>query len=216
MKVYLISGLGADKRIFSKIKLDNQFEIIHLDWIEYSESDDMISYAKKLSKGIDHTKPFCIVGVSFGGMIATEIAKILNPKITIVISSIINSKQLPRLYKFSGNLGLLNIIPAAVLKSSNKLTQNYYFGTKLPEEKDLLNKIVEDTDPNFLKWAIGVILAWNNQVRPKNLYHIHGTNDKIFPIKKVEPDFVIKNGGHFMVYQNAEEISTLINTLLIN
>lgn len=78
----------------------------------------------------------------------------------------------------------------------------------------MLNKIVEETDSKFLKWAIGIILPWNNQTRPKNLYQIHGTNDKIFPIKKVEPDFKIKNGTHFMVYQNAEEISTLLNDLI--
>ena len=214
MKVYFISGLGADKRIFSKIKLDEQFEIIHLDWIEYLKEDDLNSYAARLSREIDCANPFCIVGVSFGGMIATEIAKILDPKVTIVISSVIKETQLPWLYKFSGKLGLINVIPHTLLKASNKLTQNYYFGIKTEGEKDLLNKIIEDTNSKFLKWAIGIILPWKNQIKPKNLYQIHGSNDRIFPIKKVEPDFEIKNGTHFMVYQNAEEISALLNNLI--
>ncbi len=47
MKVYFISGLGADKRIFSKINLDKGLEIIHIEWIKYSLKDSLKSYAKK-------------------------------------------------------------------------------------------------------------------------------------------------------------------------
>jgi hypothetical protein len=33
MNAYFISGLGADKRIFSKLKLNEKINIIHIDWI---------------------------------------------------------------------------------------------------------------------------------------------------------------------------------------
>ena len=124
------------------------------------------------------------------------------------------SIHLPALYRFAGSLGLLNIIPANLLKSSNKLTQNYYFGTRSGSEKTLLNKIIKDTDPIFLKWAIGSILSWENKIKPERIFHIHGTNDKILYSKKATPDFVIENGTHFMVYQNAKEISEIIDKLL--
>jgi hypothetical protein len=126
------------------------------------------------------------------------------------------SAQLPALYRFAGKLGLLKLIPAKLLKSSNKLTQNYYFGTRSSNEKILLSKIIKDTDPYFLKWAIGSILSWKNETRPEQIYHIHGTNDKILYAKTARPDFVIENGTHFMVYQNAGEISGIINKLLCN
>lgn len=215
MNTYFISGLGADKRIFSKIVLDSQIKIIHLDWIQFSKGQSLISYAEQLGKKIDTTTPFVIVGVSFGGMIATELAKILKPAKTIIISSIVFNNQFPWIYKLFGKLNLLKFIPAWLLKSSNKLTQNYYFGTKLLDDKELLRKIVEETDPKFLKWAIGSILKWKNNIRPENLIHIHGDNDKIFPLKNVNPDFVINGGSHFMVYQKAEKISELMNNLII-
>ncbi|QNR86940.1 alpha/beta hydrolase [Pedobacter riviphilus] len=215
MNTYFISGLGADKRIFSKLKLDKKINIIHVDWITPNKNESLASYAKRLSSVIDLPQPFALVGVSFGGMIAVEIAKILKPVTTIIISSTMLSTHLPALYRFAGTLGLLKFIPAGLLKASNKLTQNYYFGTRSSSEKALLSRIIKDTDPHFLKWAIGSILSWRNKTKPKNTYHIHGTNDKILYSKIAQPDFVIQNGTHFMVYQNAQEISGIINKLLL-
>ncbi|TCD26884.1 alpha/beta hydrolase [Pedobacter psychrodurus] len=216
MNTYFISGLGAGRRIFSKLKLDENINIIHIDWITPNKNESLASYAKRLSEVMNLTQPFALVGVSFGGMIAVEIAKLLNPATTIIISSTMLSTHLPALYRFAGKLGLLKLIPAKLLKSSNKLTQNYYFGTRSSSEKTLLSKIIKDTDPYFLKWAIGSILGWRNKIKPKGIYHIHGTNDKILYSKTAMPDFVIQNGTHFMVYQNAEEISGIIDGIILN
>lgn len=216
MNTYFISGLGADKRIFSKLKLNENIKMIHIDWISPNKKESLASYAERLSKVIDLSQPFALVGVSFGGMIAVEMSKLLNPATTIIISSTMLSTHLPALYRFAGKLGLLKFIPAKFLKSSNKLTQNYYFGTRSNSEKTLLSKIIKDTDPYFLKWAIGSILSWKNENRPERIYHIHGTNDKILYSKTAQPDFVIENGTHFMVYQNAEEISGIIDGIIFN
>nr|WP_315418911.1 alpha/beta hydrolase [uncultured Pedobacter sp.] len=215
MNTYFISGLGADKRIFSKLKLNEKINIIHIEWINPVKNESLSAYAERLSKVIDKSQPFALLGVSFGGMIAVEIAKVLKPATTIIISSTMLSTQLPALYRFAWKLRLLNFIPARLLKSSNKLTQNYYFGTRSGSEKTLLSKIIKDTDPYFLKWAIGSILSWENKIKPERIFHIHGTNDKILYSRKATPDFVIENGTHFMVYQNAVEISGIIDKLLL-
>lgn len=211
MKTYLVSGLGADKRIFSKLKLDSSFDIIHIDWIEPFKNESLSSYAKRLSTVIDTNSPFVLIGVSFGGIIAVEIAKLLNPFFTVIISSIISNNQLPLSYQIAGKLKLIKLIPSWLLKSSNRLTQNYFFGTNSMEEKRLLRKIIVDTDPKFLKWAIEAILNWKNKVRPPRIYHIHGKSDKILYFKNTTPDFVIDQGTHFMVYQNAAQIIEIIN-----
>jgi len=44
--------------------------------------------------------------------------------------------------------------------------------------------------------------------------HIHGDQDRIFPIKNIKPDYVIKGGTHMMVWNRADEISAIINGLL--
>ncbi len=216
MNVYLISGLGADHRIFSKLEFDQSFQIIHINWIDFSKKDTLKGYAQKLSRVIETSKPFALIGVSFGGMIAIEMAKLLKPQVTIVISSILYSNQRPALYNLFAKSGLLNLIPGRFLKFAGRFTRHYYFGTRLPEAKQLLNKIIADTDPAFLKWAIKSILTWKNEVTSNNVFQLHGAEDKIFPIKKVSPHFTISNGGHFMVYQQAAALSVLINKLLLS
>jgi hypothetical protein len=214
MNVYLISGLGADKRIFGKLKFAENIVINHVDWIIPKPKESLVSYAHRLSEIIDTSQPFAIIGVSFGGMLAVEIAKLLSPAITIIISSTLKSNHLPQTYQVAGALNLLRFIPAGFLKTSNQLTQNYYFGVKTAEEKKLLNQIIKDTDTHFLKWAIGAILTWKNEIKPERLFHIHGTKDKILYTKKYLPDFLIQDGTHFMVYQNADEISALVGRIL--
>lgn len=216
MNTYFISGLGADQRIFSKLKLSEKINIIHVKWINPNKNETLEAYAERLSRIIDTSKPFALVGVSFGGMIAVEMAKLLKPVAIIMISSSTLGNHLPALYRFAGKFRLLNLIPAKLLKASNKLTQHYYFGTKSGSEKILLNRIIKDTDPYFLKWAIGSILSWENKIKPERIFHIHGTNDKILYSKKAIPDFVIENGTHFMVYQHAREISDIIDQLILN
>jgi len=215
MNTYFISGLGADRRIFSRLTLHQNINVIHVNWINPLKNESLTNYARRLSNIIDTSKQFTLVGVSFGGMIAVEIAKILNPVCTIVISSTVQSKTLPPLYHILGKFQLIKIIPSWLIKASNKLTQNFFFGTKSNSEKKLLSMIVRDTDMNFLKWAIGSILSWRNDEIPKRLYHIHGTKDRILYSNNAKPDFVIENGTHFMVYQNAKEISEIINKLVI-
>ena len=75
--------------------------------------------------------------------------------------------------------------------------------------------IVKDTEPNFLKWAIGSILSWKNTQKPERLYHIHGSKNKILYSETAKPDFVINGGTHFMVYQHAEEVSKIITKLVL-
>ncbi|NTE01423.1 alpha/beta hydrolase [Agrobacterium tumefaciens] len=214
MNAYFISGLGADKRIFSKIKLDEQIHIIHVDWITPLKRESLPDYAKRLSEIIDVSSAFILVGVSFGGMIAVEMAKTLNPKLTFTISSTILSNDLPFIYRLAGKFGLIRLIPSWILKSSNTITGNYFFGTKKIEERILLSKIIADTNPKFLKWAIGSIITWQNTIKPDNLIQIHGTEDRILYSKAAKVDFMIDKGTHFMVYQNAAEISEIVNKLI--
>jgi surfactin synthase thioesterase subunit len=78
-RIYLISGLGADRRVFKKLVFPTDFELIYLDWITPEPAESLEAYAARLALNIDTSAPFYLIGLSFGGMLATEIAKKLNP-----------------------------------------------------------------------------------------------------------------------------------------
>ena len=213
MNVYFFSGLGADKRAFQKLVLPGDWNIKHVDWIPNQKNEPLEDYCKRLAASIDTSMPFSFVGLSFGGIVAIEIAKLLNPKKIIIISSISTKQELPMdlLGRFLlQKCRLFKLIPASVFKTANGFT-HWYFGTKTKDEKQLLEQIIKDTPPSFAKWALGNILTWKNETRPANLLHIHGTADRIFPIKKTRCDIKIEGGGHFMVYSNAGEISKILS-----
>lgn len=208
-RIYLISGLGADRRAFKKLVFPPDFELVYLDWIAPIGNESLEEYALRLASGIDTSTPFYLVGLSFGGMIATEIAKKLNPVHTFLISSSPVFKQLPWYYRMAGRLGLEKLVPVSLIKKSNRIGLKF-LGAQTQHERLLLKQLVTDSDPAFIKWALTCILKWRNDERPANLTHIHGTADRILPMRYYKPDIIVKNGGHFMVYANAEEISGYI------
>lgn len=61
MNAYFISGLGADKRIFSRIKLDERIHVIHVEWIKPLKKESLPDYAKRLSEIVDVSSPFIFI-----------------------------------------------------------------------------------------------------------------------------------------------------------
>ena len=89
MKVYFISGLAADSRVFKHIQLPSGYQAHYLDWITPLPNESLKGYALRLSEAIDLKEPFVIAGLSMGGMIATEIANIYQPAACILFCSVI-------------------------------------------------------------------------------------------------------------------------------
>lgn len=208
-KIYFISGLGADRRAFRKLTFPSDFELIHLDWIPPLTNESLEDYADRIALGIDTSAPFYLIGLSFGGMLATEIARKLNPTRTFIISSSPVYKQLPWYYRWAGALSLQKLVPVSLIKKGNAIGLKF-LGAKSHDEQLLLKQLIIDSDPIFMKWALTCILKWKNKDHPANFTHIHGTADKILPIRFYKPDVIVNGGGHFMIYANAKEISDYI------
>ena len=206
MKIFAISGLGADKRVFKYLTLDH--ELIPVEWIKPRTKEPIEAYAKRLiiHYKIDDESDFGILGVSFGGLIAVEMSKIIKPKLTILISSVETKHELSGLIKLAGKSGLIELIPKQFLHPP-KAIAHFLFGT---DKIELLNSILEDTDLSFSKWAIRALLNWKNETKLPNLIKIGGTKDKLLP-PKGEHTLLIENGRHFMIVDKADIISEVLN-----
>ncbi|HEV7333370.1 MAG TPA: alpha/beta hydrolase [Flavisolibacter sp.] len=209
MHVYFISGLGADRQAFEKIKLPPAYTIHYLDWIKNNRGESLNSYAKRMAALIDTSQPFAVVGLSMGGMIATAMMPWLPPHPTILISSVASASEFPPLLKLARITRVYRFVPAAVFHKPNVLSY-LLFGAKTKNEKRILDHIITLSDAAFVKWSVSAILSWENRERPKGLFHIHGDNDRILPVQYTKPDVVIKNGSHFMVWTKAREVSATL------
>ncbi len=208
MNIYCISGLGADKRAFNNLTNHN---LIHIEWLKPTKNESLSYYSLRLSEQINRKEPFIILGLSFGGVVACEMAKFLKPEKVILLSSITNKKHLPLIFKIIGSTGIHKIIPASWMSPPMSLAY-WFFGVKKIENKQLLKEILDDTDKAFLKWAIGRLLSKEDIVAPENLIRIHGTNDKLLPLRD-DAAIKIEDGGHFMVIEQADEVSEELNKL---
>lgn len=209
-KIYILSGLGVDRRVFDNINFGG-LDVEFIDWIQPLENENLESYALRISRTITDKNPI-LIGLSFGGILAVEISKIKELKKIILIASAKNKFELPLIFRLAGKLKFNKLIPNSILKNQNSIT-NWLFGINSNSEKKLLKNILKDTDLKFLKWAINEIVNWKNEISPKKSFHIHGNKDRIIPIKNVITDFVIENGGHFMTVNKAKEIESIIFSL---
>ena len=211
LKLYAISGLGADKQVFKYLNLD--VELIPIDWIEPKESETIEAYALRLADKIDVDKPFGILGVSFGGLIAVELSKFLNPEITILISSAETKYGLRFSYRFVSKLNIIRYLPKKILNPP-KYSAHWFFGAK---NKILLNNILDKSDLSFNKWALIALVNWKNEDSVSNrLLKIHGTADKLIPSGKEKNQVLIEKGTHFMIVDRADEVSQVINQSMLH
>lgn len=209
MKAYFISGLGADERVFRYLDLPD-IKRIYLKWLTPNPLESIASYSKRLLQQIDSNEAVILIGVSFGGIIAQEIAKLIACEKVIIISSIKSSKEFCWQYNLIRQTKAYKLFSPSLLKKANLLAADYFFSVKTKGESIFLRQIILETSEEFLRWAIVQIMIWNNLKTHPNLLHIHGTEDRIFPYFAIKNCISIKEGGHFMIVNRAKEISDII------
>jgi pimeloyl-ACP methyl ester carboxylesterase len=208
VKVYFISGLAADRRIFKNIRLPEGFEPVYLDWITPEKNESLRAYALRLAEGIDRSEKFVLVGLSMGGMAAVEIANHLHATLTIIISSVPISKHLPPYFRLAARMYLHHLVTVRLMKVA--AIAKRFFTTETKEDKEMLKTIIRESDPVFIKWALHAILQWENDVVPEKLVHIHGKKDEILLIRYTKPTHIISKAGHMMVMNRSEEINQIL------
>lgn len=211
--IYCISGLGADKRIFGKVNIPGA-HLQHLDWPPYDKHDELACYAQKLADKIPDQHPN-ILGVSFGGMLAVEIAKIRPVRKVVIVSSAKKHEELPPMKRFVRVLLRSRLLPSFLFNKPNKLVYKR-FGTETEEEEQLLGNILRDTDRHFAKWAVKAMMTWRNEVVPEGIYHIHGNADQVILPNGIKANYWVSDGGHFMIYNRASLINPILTREFIS
>lgn len=209
--MYFISGLGADKRAFSFLDL-SFCEPIFIDWIPPLKRESLPAYAARLKEQIKDVNPI-IVGVSFGGMLATEMAKADLSVKAILISSNKIKKEFPGILMIGKYIPVYKWIPSSLLKRAS-LFRRLFFGPKGERQKKIFHQILNDSDTRFTKWAVSAILHWENKIIPGNIIHIHGSSDRLLPYRLVKADYTVNKGTHLMVMNHPVEISALLKKII--
>jgi pimeloyl-ACP methyl ester carboxylesterase len=208
---YIISGMGADHRVFSRIKFPKAHT--HLPWIENKPNESLQEYAARMAEDITHPNPI-IIGLSFGGIMAQEIAALIPVKELILISTIKSKDEKPWFMGIAGTLHGPDMMPDSLLRRANKLMA-YAFSLVNPDEQEVLQSCFENTSSAHLRWAMTQIANWEGIKIDTPIFHIHSYKDKVFSSNLSKSDAQI-HGGHFAVYTNADELNKILSSKFEN
>lgn len=214
MNAYFISGIAADRRLFRRNQLPDDYDPFYLDWIQPVQNETLSDYARRLAGNINQNKPFILIGTSLGGIMAVEIALKYHAQAVIIIGSVSLHTQLPKYFRMAGLLKIHKLVPGNIFKYS--AIAKHYFSPEDAEDKQVIIRMIKETDPGFIKWGMNAVLTWKNHRSPKNLYHIHGTRDEMFPYSLTSPTHTISKGDHIIVISKADEVNSIIREILLN
>ena len=210
--VFFISGLGADNTIFRFLDL-SYCKPVFLDWIKPNKLEKLADYAFRIKEEYHLPDNAIIVGQSFGGVLTTEIARAFPQVKAIILASVKSFSELPRFYSKGKYFSIHRFVPP-FFQRKYMLHLRKKFGLHTPEYIKIYERIVSNTDFYFNNWAVSALLRWEHKTAPHNVTHIHGSDDKMFPIKYVRPDFTVQGGGHLMVMEHASIVSAHLKTLI--
>ena len=190
-------GLAASPKIFEFLKFPENYEVHLLDWILPQKEESLSQYAFRLSEHIVHKKPI-LLGVSFGGIMVQEIAKHIDYKKIVVISSVKNKYELPKKMLLARYTKLHKLLPVSLVNSLEYWKQ-FSFSDSISKRIELYEKYIGVRTPFYLDWSIDKIVNWDQDTALPNTIHIQGSRDKVFPIKYISNAIVVEKGTHIMI-----------------
>lgn len=211
-KLYIVSGLGADFKVLERLSFPDEFEICFLDWLIPQTNETFEHYIERFAALIDDSKPFFLLGYSFGGIIVQEINRKKPAAKTIILGSIKSQKEKSRFIKAGQISHLPKYLP---LKLFNEKTFSVYaYFRKLfdPKNPKLLQYFTV-RDPYYLKWSIEKISEWQGEENPE-IIQILADKDIVFPLKNSKPDYIVKNATHLFPATKYKEVSLIITKIL--
>ncbi len=213
MKVYCISGMGADFSLYENIIWPDGFEPIALPWLEPSKKENLEEYALRVAEPINLSQPFVLCGISMGGICAQIIAAQLKPAKLILLSTVKGKHEMPWPMRwFSGKL-LSRYVPARVFRWMAFMSTPI-LGLKMSDDHRAFRKMMAQLSPEYYRWALYQIANWQAPKNVMPILHVHGSSDQVFPAYFIKNAVSVAGGSHLMVQQKPAEVSSFIKEFL--
>lgn len=208
MKLYIISGLGADFTVLEKIKFPPHIHPIFIPWLVPHKDETTDHYVQRMAQIIDTTEPFALLGYSFGGFVVQKIHQKTPAQQVIILASIKSNKELPTTAKIGKYTRIPHILPTTFFKE--KTIKTYSFLRKLIDTKNPnILRYFQMKDPYYLKWSMEHISDWHFEDNPDTI-QIMGDKDIVFPIKNSHPNYIIQGGTHLFPITKHRQVSSIL------
>ncbi len=211
MKLYVISGLGADFKVLERIKFPEDLEVVFIDWIIPEQKETFAHYVARMAENIDDSEPFALLGYSFGGIVVQEIDKLKPAEKIVILGSIKSDKEKSRFIKFGEISKIPQFLPVNLFNS--RAIALYSYARKLIDPKNpKIMDFLQVKDAYYLKWGIEKVSDWKFEENPK-VIQVLGSLDIVFPVKYSKPDYVVEGGTHLFPATKHREVSKILKDI---
>ena len=228
LPLVLIPGLGADAGVYEPQRRFFGPRLIVAPWIEPLGDDEPLeSYAARMGEMIVglpgvRGRPFHLGGVSFGGMLAAEIAERRGGREVaslLLIAAATHRRQVAPHFRAAASLG--SAVPDGLLKGVlNRVVPSLFAWTQglTPADAAELERVATRTFVAQTKWAAGAIRRWRTPAVPRcPAFRAHGRADRVIPIVEtaMRPgvDLVIPGGRHLIHMSHAGLVNRWIRAV---
>jgi len=171
---------------------------VYCNWPKYKGETTLKEIAKSVIQEYGIKSADSIGGSSLGGMVALEIAVILESPRLILIGSALSKAEINSL--------LLKLAPISTI-TPIKLTQ--ILAGKLSGE---LGHMFQESDPEFIRAMCLAISKWETpELRATEIIRVHGEND--FVIKCPENCEKVEGAGHLVAITHPNESVSAIKSI---
>jgi pimeloyl-ACP methyl ester carboxylesterase len=215
MKIYAISGLGANEKVFENLILPPNHELVFIPWILPLENESLEDYTFRMAENIDKKEDFILLGLSFGGILAQEVARIKPPKKLLLFSTVKSDQEKPLWIRLNKYLKLYKHFPYSWLNESPIIDTFSRFMQFLNPKRPSLSEMYTMRNSIYTRWAFEQIAHWD----PKDslnceLVHFHGRYDFVFPIWNIKGATKVYSAGHLAIYVRAKQVSADLKQIL--
>lgn len=207
----MLTGMTPDVRIFDRLipRLPNASIV---PWIAPLAHESIPDYALRLVDSSSIQDDVIVVGVSFGGIVARELALRLNAKACVLISSVRDVRQLPPWVRV---LRPFSHFPVESILNAIEMIAAVYPKRIRTDATTRLTKLAGRAGA-WHRWATVSVLRWNAayELNKVPVIQIHGDRDATFPIRYINADVVIVGGGHVLPLTHADEIAEVLAKLV--
>lgn len=211
MTLYLLPGVGCDKRLFERLDLPGM-DVVYIEWPPFQKGCTLKELAERMRAAVDETRPHALAGVSMGGMVAQELALLTKPEKVILISTWTGPQEFPPYVKVARALGLTNLIRGFTMRATWPLKR--MLGKRDRAADRLLFNMATAESATKIRHGVQAVLRWKGAPWPGPVLRIHGANDHVIPLR-FPVDLKVEGGSHIMVLDRAPEISRFLRSALL-
>ncbi|MGK0157256.1 MAG: pimeloyl-ACP methyl ester carboxylesterase [Neolewinella sp.] len=215
----LLPGLGADARLFEDLR-PHAPAFVTPDWQAPLPRESLRDYAARWAPTLRSELgdgPLVLGGMSFGGQLALELARHLQPNALVLLSSHPDASELTP--SFRRQVRMLSVLPDALLRWGMRRLAMPAIARRehlSKEQRERLVAMARDTDLAFFRWASVATTSWSWQpgaALPCPLQRLHGEHDRIIPLGRREGVDLL-DAGHLIPMTHAEQVGAWLHAAM--